>query len=512
MTVPEHHYRPLIEAACKRAPPLEPNVLEAVVWTESNFDRMAKSASNALGLTQIIYAHHTRMVDEVATRLGYQSHENTLYVPEVSLQAGARHLAWLYTSDGAQSWERAVRAFHSGSPDPPSGFVDGQGTSSDQHIAKFRANLEIVRADIARVDPSPQPPPAPISPPGGSTVAITFGKVPHPEYVPMLWISTNKVEGMGWDNLGQRKPKFIALHRMWGTLAGTDSYFAPATSPHLTDYAIGVEAIDGRAKAGEIHQYNDPRGYRSGWASGRVSAPYGDGKAIVDKYGVIAVNRDGVSIELSGYDETVVDEFSWREYVQLCAYWCDQMRIPWDKLPINPATGISAFVWHQEFTIGTGKKCPFAWLLRHTTRLITDVKTLLKQYQEGSLVGPVIEPATPAPAPAPQFPDASPIAALIPFKDGDPDAIPAVVKDTNNEALEFEWIGDTYELTVKTPQYRYANRSGSVLGSDRPIGFQFYVPFLVDVKAKDGTVETWLVDENWRRTPRKNAKRVKDTK
>lgn len=495
----DHPYRELLATVVADTPPLPIDVFTVMIYVESQFNPKARSRSDARGLGQLIPKWHASGVGAtVARQLDTKLTDMLWYDPEFSLRCAALHLRWCYLSDGSQSWERAIRKYHSGRADPPAGFVDGQGTSSDAHITKIRAVLNELGGAHRSSKETP--------------MAITFGKVPHPEYVPMLWISTNKVEGMGWDNLGQRKPKFIALHRMWGTLAGTDSYFAPATSPHLTDYAIGVEAIDGRAKAGEIHQYNDPRGYRSGWASGRVSAPYGDGKAIVDKYGVIAVNRDGVSIELSGYDETVVDEFSWREYVQLCAYWCDQMRIPWDKLPINPATGISAFVWHQEFTIGTGKKCPFAWLLRHTTRLITDVKTLLKQYQEGSLVGPVIEPATPAPAPAPQFPDPSPIAALIPFKDGDPDAIPAVVKDTNNEALEFEWVGDTYELTVKTPQYRYADRSGSVLGSDRPIGFQFYVPFLVDVKAKDGTVETWLVDENWRRTPQKNAKRIRDTK
>jgi hypothetical protein len=76
----------------------------------------------------------------------------------------------------------------------------------------------------------------------------------------MTHIARNKTEGIDWDNLGQRRPKFIALHRMWGTLKGTDSFFAPANSPHLTDYAIDVLDIDGKDLAGEIHKYNVPLG------------------------------------------------------------------------------------------------------------------------------------------------------------------------------------------------------------------------------------------------------------
>ena len=338
-------------------------------------------------------------------------------------------------------------------------------------------------------------------------MALTFGRVPHPGFVDMQWIANNKIEGMGWDNLGKRNPKFLALHRMWGTLRGTDSFFAPATSPHLTDYAIGCEAQDGKALAGEIHKYNDPLGYRSGWASGRVSAPYGDGKAIVDKYGVIAVNRDGVSIEMSGFDTTPIDTFTWGEYVALCAFWCDFMKIPYTSLPINPHTGISAFIWHEEFTIGTGKRCPFTYVKQNTKRLIADVKAYLKQYQEGT--GVIVPALVPLPdVPKPQYPAPSPIAALIPFADGDVNAIPAVIADPKNEAISFEFLGDTFAFVKTEKQRRYAEDGSAVLGSDYKVDAEVYVPFKMTIKGGN----EWYVTDQWRRIPVESVKRVFDTK
>ncbi len=338
-------------------------------------------------------------------------------------------------------------------------------------------------------------------------MAVTFGKVPMYGFVDKTYISKNKQEGIGWDNLGQRKPKFIALHRMLGSLNSTESFFAPSTSPHLTDFAIGVAATDGASRAGEIHQYNDPLGYKSGWASGRVSAPYGDGKAIIDKYGINAVNRDGISMETSGYQTTVVDDVAWRELVWFCAYWCDWMKIPHTSLPINPATGISAFIWHQEFTIGTGKKCPFEWLMANTSRLIRDVAAFMKKYQEGSATGPIQPLPVIATVPPAGYKTPSAIAALIPFKDGDVNAVPAVVRDLTNEALEFEFVGDTVRMTKATPQFRYAGEK-DVLGPDWPAGTERYVPWKITLADKSA----WYIDDQWRRIPRANTERVHDTK
>ena len=172
---------------------------------------------------------------------------------------------------------------------------------------------------------------------------LTFGKVPHPGFLDR---PIDKPEGNGWDNLGKRQPKFVCLHRMIGSLRGTDAYFRLPSVGALTDYGIGVEATDGKADAGVIMRWNDPLGYRSGWASGPVSAPYGDGACIVSKYGINAVNRDGVSIETSGNYDTPIDDFAFGELAKLCAYWCDFMKVPYDMMSANSAIGCSAFVWH----------------------------------------------------------------------------------------------------------------------------------------------------------------------
>lgn len=226
-------------------------------------------------------------------------------------------------------------------------------------------------------------------------MAIVYGRVPKPPIVQRILSNSEAVEGYGWDNLGKRNPKFIALHRMVGTLWGTDSYFRDPDVASLTDFGIGIESVDGPANAGKIIQWNDYKGYRSGWASGKVSAPYGDGKAIVDKYGINAVNRDGVSVEVSGTNQPL-DAKSWNELVKLCSFLADEMKVPYTSLPKNPHTGINLLIWHQEFTIGTGKTCPFQWLMDNTDRLYRDMAAYMKQYQEVGATPPPPDPAPPA--------------------------------------------------------------------------------------------------------------------
>lgn len=223
-------------------------------------------------------------------------------------------------------------------------------------------------------------------------MALTFGRVPHPAYTDKQHTTAGKPAGRGWDNLGTRSPKFIALHRMWGTLRGTDSHFANNNVASLTDYGLGSANIDGAALDGAIHMYNDPRGHRSPWASGPVSDPYGDGACIVNKYGVNAVNRDGVSIETPGYDTEPLSDACWSSLVKLIGYWLDQMKIPYTTLPLNPHTGCNAIIWHHEFTRGTGKQCPFTWVRNNTGRLYKDVAAYLQPFQEGPFVEPDPEP------------------------------------------------------------------------------------------------------------------------
>lgn len=329
----------------------------------------------------------------------------------------------------------------------------------------------------------------------------TFHKVPKPVIVDKTYISKNKREGVGWDNLGQRKPKFIALHRMLGTLLGTEEYFSPPTSPHLTDFAIGVASIDGATRAGQIDQYNDPLGYKAGWASGRVSAPYGDGLAIVNKYGINAVNRDGISMEISGFQKTVVDDVAWAKLVHFCAYWIDFMEIPYESLPLNPHTGINAMIWHQEFTIGTGKECPFEWVMANTNRLYQDVQAFLQPYQSG---GGVIVPLPVEPTvPKPLYARPLPIKELAAISDVDTNAQLAIV---SREGDDFIFVGDLVEAITATPRLQYAMAKAPQVGPVITKGEQFPVDYLI--RSSDG--EWYYVTPWWTRVLAKDTKRVRD--
>lgn len=220
-------------------------------------------------------------------------------------------------------------------------------------------------------------------------MAITYRTVPQYGYVDRF--IKEKREGFGWNDLGPRDIKFVTLHRMVGTLTGTDGYFRKPSISSYTDFGLSTALSDPHLTPGTIYLWNHPDGRRAPWASGPVSAPYGDGKAIVDKYGIDAVNRDGISLEIGGYNEPI-DEASWKEIVHFIAYWADQCKVPYTSFPINPHTGISFVIWHNEFTAGTGKQCPFMWLRDNTPRLITDVKEMLQRYQE--------QAPKPAPEPA----------------------------------------------------------------------------------------------------------------
>lgn len=224
-------------------------------------------------------------------------------------------------------------------------------------------------------------------------MAIVFGRVPHPTVEIRQVI---KPEGDGWDNLGKRTPRAVVLHRMVGTLMGTDSYFRQSGVGALTDYGIGVAATDGSANAGRIIRWNDPRGTRSGWANGRVSKAYDDGLKFVNRYGINGVNRDCVSIEISGNYDTSLDAEAKRSIAALVAYWADQYGVPHTEFPNVRSEDRSFVIWHQEFTIGTGKICPGPVVMTATNDLISMAAGIMRQHQE--VVGESYVVPKPAPA------------------------------------------------------------------------------------------------------------------
>jgi hypothetical protein len=229
-------------------------------------------------------------------------------------------------------------------------------------------------------------------------MSITYGKVPHPPFLdrPIL-----KPAGQGWDPLGKRTPRGIVLHRMIGTLQGTDSWFRRAEVKSLTDYGVGVAATDGAKLAGTIYRWNDPQGTRSGWASGPARAPWGDGKIFVQRYGISAVNRDLVSCEISGEYGTPLDSLSFAAISSLIAYWADQYQISHEVFPTIPAEGRSFVLWHNMFTGRDYKPCPGAIVMDQTDELVAAAKLILRKWQ--SQPAPPIKPpgqyATPGPIP-----------------------------------------------------------------------------------------------------------------
>jgi hypothetical protein len=371
---------------------------------------------------------------------------------------------------------------------------DQTKTTTEAYITTLLGLLNAWKPDVTIPDGEGEETPMPDE-------MITFGRVPMYGYTDRQHVTANKPEGVGWDNLGKRQPKFIALHRMLGSLQGTDGYFADPTVQALTDFGVGVEAMDGKALAGHIYQWNDPLGHRSGWASGRVSAPYGDGKRIVDKYGVIAVNRDGVSVEISGRETMPIDDFAWGEIVHLCAWWADFMRIPYNTRT-NPATGINYLIWHQEFTIGTGKECPFEVVMAQTNRLYNDIAAFLKPYQTGVTGEPEPQPE-PEPIPDPAYAPPLPVRELVEYSDYEADSMKAVIAVDGHD---YVFVNDRVRATKRTPRLQTANRGARRVGPDISKGYEFNVVWLFT--AKDG--RRYYLTENWTRCLQEDTERIKD--
>jgi hypothetical protein len=389
-------------------------------------------------------------------------------------------------------WQAVAEAGYVGTVTATADLGNGRWATDPDYASKVRSRYLAYWGE-----------PDEISQEGTAPMTISFGRVPDPGYIDLQHTTAGKPEGVGWDNLGKREPKFIALHRMLGTLAGTANWFARNDVGALTDYGLGVADVDGAGLAGVIHKYNDPLGWRSGWASGRVSAPYGDGKAIVDRYGINAVNRDGVSIEISGYQDTPVDEVAWGELVALCAYWIDHMQIPYTALPKNPHTGINALIWHQEFCIGTGKECPFRWVMQNTDRLYEDVKAYLQPYQEGTQGETQPQSAESAEVPPPQYATPAPIAELAALGNLDPDTATAVAEV---DGQTFYYVNDQVEARRDTPRLRYAAADAERVGPDIRAGEAFDVTWLV--RAADGS--EYYITDYWTRVRVADTERLQD--
>ena len=216
---------------------------------------------------------------------------------------------------------------------------------------------------------------------------VVFGRVPFP---PCQIRDIGTPPNTAWDNLGPRTIRSVVYHRMLGSLNGTDGFFrGEGAGSALTDFGMGVAAQDGAALAGVLYRWNDPLGRRSPWSSGPVSNAYGDGAKFVERYGINGVNRDTTSIEISGFQTTPLDPKARATIAAWTAYWADQYRVSYETFPLIPGEGGRSFViWHQEFTIGTGKQCPFQTVMGETDTLITLARRVLLRYQDGGTATP----------------------------------------------------------------------------------------------------------------------------
>jgi hypothetical protein len=208
-------------------------------------------------------------------------------------------------------------------------------------------------------------------------------------------------QNTAWDNLGPRVVKGFVLHRMLGSLSGTDQFFRGMAEAHAhfeaTGQAIGALTDFGQdGSSGEVFQWNDPTGAhhhgsspnRSGWASGPFNSggdAYGDGLAFGNKYGISAINRDQVSWEISGMQTDPWTPAAMVVAARACAHYAHDYGIPHAAFPIAPQDGFSFLRWHEEFCGPSFKQCPFSEVKAKTDAFIAQVRAILKGAQTGTV-------------------------------------------------------------------------------------------------------------------------------
>jgi hypothetical protein len=330
-----------------------------------------------LGLTRLYAAQawHERHNDTYKPDEAYYPHawRNVLATRET----GGFHRFDTYL-DGARYWAGRIL-------DPAGPYAKADALAEYIHIyaPSWDGNDEAAYvADVVRqVNAWPLagvPTPGPTGPSGptgatGPIIKPVLGRVPTPANMQLRVIWNNTA----WDDLGARIPRGIVIHRMLGTLNGTDAYFRnEARNRALTDFGVG------RGSLGPIYQWNLLDGQRAPHASGPADGIKEDGIPFVNRYGVNAINRDCASVEIEGNQNDPVPADTWRALVELVAWLADDwLEVDYQTWPRN-RDGVHALLHHREFT--AQKECPFAWAIANTGRLIEDVRDRLEHYQTGA--------------------------------------------------------------------------------------------------------------------------------
>jgi len=239
-------------------------------------------------------------------------------------------------------------------------------------------------------------------------MALIFGRVAAPDIEDDIIDYQARDQGgdcRGYDMLGWRPdpPEFLVLHGSQGnpgtTLGSPGGYFTIRCVGALTDLEV-----DSSPKA-RFRRFVERGNAPSGWANGRVSAPYGDALKYLEQhdwdYG--RVNRMGESIEIIKWfaqpgssnptrDDPVSPETQ-EKLAQWMAWRGDQYKIPWADFPIIKAEGGRSYItWHQEWTIGTGKVCPGAVVMGLTPAIIARAAQIMEAAQDQPDVAPSPKP------------------------------------------------------------------------------------------------------------------------
>lgn len=259
--------------------------------------------------------------------------------------------------------------------------------SIELSIRQFLDRANRIRVAAANVnapkpeEPTTKPPTKP-KPPSGIQ-KVTFGRVPPPSNYAEIIIAPDGVNG-AFDYLGARLARGQILHRMLGTLIGTNSYFqGEARNRALTDFGLGKGA-DGRLD--RVIRWTKPGAGIAPWASGPADGIDGDGTAFYAKYrsdpiGVSIFNRDCESFELEGqYGDPIPDD-TYRALIEVLAWRADGfMHIPYYQYPVNN-DGVHCLLVHHEVT--NQKVCAGAVVDAKAAQIIRDVQARLEKFQVG---------------------------------------------------------------------------------------------------------------------------------
>lgn len=231
---------------------------------------------------------------------------------------------------------------------------------------------------------------------------VQFGRVPEPPIDPHI---IDTPAGSNWNDRGPRNIVAVCVHRMLGSLSGTEQHFSSGAA--LTDFGIG-NVNDGPELDGAIWQFNPLEGNKSPYANGWGENE--DPGAVVEGHGRVFwenyypqydLNRDIASIETSGCsagvgycggEETPVSDELFESLSWLIAYICDHYcEIPHHDFPFNTNVGPDFYAVYQHFEFA-GKDCPFPAMKAEHENYVARAQEIMRHFQEG---GAGTEPPVP---------------------------------------------------------------------------------------------------------------------